>query len=134
LRPALGRIVGWAVLTASMLTLVISVATGIRAHDFAVCQAQYNEINNQRTRAIVEAADSERRAERRRDDALDATFLDPSLLKPAETRTPEEQRRVRALFTEYLAAAEALKDARAAADTARAANPIPPPPSISCGG
>lgn len=74
----------------------------------------------------------ERDAQRRRDDALDATFLDPSLLKPASQRSPEDQRRVQALFAEYLAAAQALKVERVVADKARAENPVPPPPSQTC--
>lgn len=127
-----GRLIGVVVLVACLLGLALSVVTSIQGRDFARCQAVYNEVNNERTRILTDVGASERSAERRRDDALDATFLDPALQKPANQRTPEDQRRVQALFGEYLAAAEALKVERAAADKARAENPVPPPPSQAC--
>lgn len=127
-----GRMVGIVVLVASILTLALSVATSIRTRDFARCQQIYNEVNNERTRIVADVGASERAAERRRDDALDATFLDPAVVKPASQRTPEETRRVQSLFAEYLSAAQSLKVERVSADRARAQNPVPPPPSQTC--
>jgi len=98
---------------------------------FARCQAQYNAVNNARTRALTEVTAKEREAERRRSDALDATFSDPSLLKP-DQRTAEDRARVVALFTEYLDAVRDLRTERANADAARDANPVPPPPETVC--
>jgi hypothetical protein len=96
------------------------------------CQAEYNETNNIRTRLLTEVTAKERAAERRRDDALDATFLDASLDKPAAERTPEERAQVLDLFNEYRDAARDLAVERAVADRARAANPVPAPPSAVC--
>lgn len=97
---------------------------------FSRCQAAYNTANNARTRALTEVTAKEREAERRRSDALDAAFSDPSLLK-AE-RTAEDRARVVELFTEYLDAVRDLRGERAKADAARAANPVPPPPDTVC--
>lgn len=132
MNPDRSRVIGWVVMIASVLAVAISLVTGWESREHARCQARYNEINNERTRIITEVGADERAAERRRDDAQDATFLDPSLLRPADQRTPAEQQRVRDLFAEYLKAAEALKVERAKADKARADNPVPPPPSQTC--
>lgn len=126
------RTTGALVLAASMAALGATGYTSVRAAAFARCQAHYNEITNDRLRILTDVGASERTAQRARDDALDATFLDPSLLKPVEKRTPAEQQRVRDLFAAYLHAAEALKIERAKADAARRDNPLPPPPSQVC--
>lgn len=122
-----------------VLSLVLTVGLtaclvflGWQVNSFAHCQAEYNTVNNQRTRALTEATAKEREADRRRSDALDAVFLDPALLKPNDQRTAEDQTRIRRLFVEYLDAAKALRAERARADAARAANPVPPPPSTIC--
>jgi ABC-type transporter MlaC component len=127
------RFTAWIVLAVSLVSLVMAAVTSIQSYRQAACQANYNEINNQRTRILTDVGAKEREAERRRDAALDATFLDPSVAKPVSQRTPEDQHRVQALFAEYLDAARAVATERAAADEARAANPVPPPPSAVCG-
>lgn len=99
----------------------------------ARCQAHYNDVNNQRTRLLTGVAEDERVAERAASDALGATFLDPSLQKPADQRTAADRARVQKLFAAYLAAERVKRAARAEADRARAANPVPPPPSEVCG-
>lgn len=123
----------WILLVASMGALVVGVASEISRQSGARCQAQYNEINNERTRILTDVGAQERAAQRRRDDALDRTFLDPSLLKPADQRTAADRAHVQELFREYLAAAQQLQVERAEADKARAENPVPPPPSQTCG-
>lgn len=109
------------------------VVLGQRINALTQCQTQYNAINNERTRALTEVTAREREADRARSDALDAVFLDPSLLKPAAQRTPQDARRVRQLFADYLDAVADLKVERAAADKARAEHPVPPPPAAVCG-
>lgn len=109
------------------------VVLGRQIDAFARCQAEYNTVNNERTRALTEVTAREREADRARSDALDSVFLDPSLLKPADQRTPADARRVRQLFAAYLDAVAALKVERAAADRARAEHPVPPPPAAACG-
>lgn len=109
------------------------VVLGRQIDGFARCQAEYNTINNERTRALTEVTARERNADRARSDALDAVFLDPSLLKPADQRTPADARRVRQLFAAYLDAVAALKIERATADKARLEHPVPPAPASVCG-
>lgn len=123
---------GVAVFVSMLLLLAFTGFTGYRAAAFARCQAHYNDVNNERTRILTDVGASERDAQRARDDALDATLLDPSLLRPPDERTPAEQQRVRDLFLAYVRAADALRAERAKADAARAANPVPPPPSQIC--
>jgi hypothetical protein len=127
------RVVGILVMVASIMALLLSGYSSYRARQFIECQAEYNEINNERTRALTESTARERDAERRRDDALDDVFGDPSLLKPVAERTEEDAERVRRLFAEYLDARLKLRQERAQADAARRVNPVPAPPSVTCG-
>lgn len=127
------RAVGVLVMVASLVALVLAGYSSYRSRELARCQAQYNEVNNQRTRELTGVAEEERAAERRSSDALGALFLDPSLQKPAEQRTAADRKRVADLFAAYVAAERAKRAARAEADKARAANPVPPPPSTVCG-
>lgn len=122
----------WVFLVVSVAALGMAVVSEVGRQSDAACQAEYNEINNERTRILTDVGAQERDAERRRDDALDRTFLDPSLLKSPDDRTPADRQHVQALFREYLAAAENLQTERAAADKARRENPVPPPPSQIC--
>lgn len=122
------------------LSLVLDVAltaglfyTQHRQAAYVACQAAYNEVNNRRTTILTDVNTRGRDAQRARDDALDATFLDPSLLKPAGSRSAADVRRVLNLFATYRAAAQKLQAERVAADATRAANPVLPPPSKTCG-
>jgi hypothetical protein len=126
------RIIGILVMVASIMALVLSGYTSYRAREFVECQAEYNEINNQRTRALTGVAEDERAAERRSSDALGAVFSDPALQKPTEDRTAADRQRIADLFDEYLAAERDKLAARAVADAARRQNPPPPPPSQTC--
>jgi hypothetical protein len=126
------RLVGVLVMVASLIALVVSAYSGEKARDFARCQATYNEINNERLRALTEISADERAAERRRDDALDDVLGDPSVLRPAGERTAEDRQRMQRLFAEYLDARLKLRAERVRADAARRANPVPPPPSAVC--
>lgn len=111
----------------------MAIVSEVNRQSSARCQAQYNEINNRRTRALTESTAKERAAERRWRDALNAVFKDPSNLKPADQRTAADRERVRSLFVEYLDAIVDLEADQAAADRSRAANPVPPAPSQICG-
>lgn len=127
------RGVGVIVLVASLLALALSAYSGWRSYAYTQCQAGYNEVNNERTRALSEAADQERAAQRRTDDAERALFTDPALSKAAAERTPAEQARIQGLFREYQNALTALEQERAEADKARKDHPVPAPPSKTCG-
>lgn len=116
----------------AILSLLASLWVGIRQYQLADCLADYTTANNERSRILTEVGADERAAERRRDDALDRVFLDPSVMTPAEQRTDEDRQRVLHLFEDYLNAARSVADERAAADKARRENPLPPPPSLVC--
>lgn len=120
-------------LIVSIVVLVLVVVSGVRSQLYIRCQAGVNEVLIQRSRILTEFGDRERAAERHRGDALDAVLLDPSLLKSADERTPADRQRVARLFADYLNTARTLQTERAAADKARADNPVPPPPSSVCG-
>jgi hypothetical protein len=116
----------------AILSLLASLWVGLQQYQLADCLADYTKVNNERSRILTDVGADERAAERRRDDALDRVFLDPSLQTPAGERTAEERQRVLHLFGDYLSAARAVADERAKADAARRANPVPPAPDVVC--
>jgi hypothetical protein len=97
------------------------------------CVASYNNANNQRSKALTEATDAERNAERKADDAQAALFLSPVLSKPSADRSQVEQAEVLRLFRAYQDALSDQRKERADADDARRDHPIPDPPSQVCG-
>ena len=124
---------------ALVVGLVLIVGLGVylvvlnrQLNSFSRCQAEYNTINNQRTRALTEATAPERAAERRVIDLFFSALFDPSVRKPAAERTAEDRERIAALTAEIGTAAQRLKAERAQADKARADHPVPPPPSQLC--
>lgn len=127
------RVVEYLVLGASIVALGAAAYSGYQSRAYARCQGHYNEINNQRTRALTDAADQERTAQRRKDDAAEALFTSPVLAKPADKRTPADQQQIADLFREYQDSLTAFRRERSAADKARAEHPVPPPPSQTCG-
>lgn len=99
--------------------------------ELSQCVAEYNNANNDRSKAIGEANDIERAADRIADDAQAALFLSPILNKPAPT--PADRAELQKLFRAYQLALVGQAKERAAADDARREHPIPPPPSAVCG-
>jgi len=95
------------------------------------CVANYNNVNNQRSVALIGATGDERAAERKADDAQAALFLSPAVSKPK--RTPAEQAEVLRLFRAYQKALAVQRTERADADDARRDHPVPDPPSQVCG-
>lgn len=102
-----------------------------QGQELARCVANYNDVNNQRTKALAEATDSERAANRKADDAQAALFLSPAVSNP--NRTPAQQEEVLRLFRAYQQALTQQRTGRADADDARRDHPIPDPPSQVCG-
>lgn len=103
--PAANRL--WKIMAA--VALLLSVAVGLRQYRMTACQARYNEASNVSQQARAEAAEADRVA------------LDRLLRVVA--RTPQEA----------LDAIRGYNSARDDADRQRAANPVPPPPSETCG-
>ncbi len=93
----------------ALVALVLSVVIGARQYQMTACQARYNEASNASQRARAAAAESDRVA------------LDAMLIAVADS--PREA----------IGAIRKYNAARAAADQQRQANPIPPPPSETCG-
>jgi uncharacterized protein (DUF1501 family) len=127
------RAVGVLLVLAALGAVVQSYATTDRFRSYVECQARYNEINNVRTRALVDATDQERHAERAADDAERRLFTDPATTTPAGERSPADQARLLDLFRAYQAALSQLALERAEADKARGDHPVPAPPSEVCG-
>ncbi len=115
---------------------VYSVALNRRVAALARCQAAYSAAYDaataQRTRALTDATAAERAAERARTDAFDALFTDPAVNRPPGQQTDKDRETIQRLYAVYLKAAAALKTHRAAADKARAANPVVEPAAPNC--
>lgn len=104
----------WVVLVASFVSLGVSWYTGAERAAYQRCQVAVNDnlIRSQQARAL--AAEQDRQA---MDDLV------ANVLAASETRDPGAS----------LAALRDYLNARADADAQRAANPIPVPPSQTCG-
>jgi hypothetical protein len=96
------------------------------------CQARYNETNNERSRALAEANEKERQAERAEKVARAALFTHPALLKPAAERTPTDGEEMRRLAVAWQRALTEEQAQQMAADAERREHPVPPPPSELC--
>jgi hypothetical protein len=97
------------------------------------CQARYNETNNARSRALTEAGDKERVADRAEDKARADLFTHPAILKSTAERTAAEREEMRQLAVAWQRALTEEQKQQAAADVERAEHPVPPPPSEVCG-
>lgn len=117
------------------ITVVLSIAVSGYAvyqnQELTRCVASYNNANNERSKALVDATDDERNAERKADDAQAELFLSPTLSTP--NRTPAEQSELVRLFRAYQEALTDQRKERVDADGARRDHPIPDPPSQVCG-
>ncbi|HEY9411108.1 MAG TPA: hypothetical protein VIP77_16130 [Jiangellaceae bacterium] len=115
----------------SLLAVVQAYRTTQAQRSFVRCQATYNEVNNERTRALAEATERERHADRRVQEANAALWLNPNLAtrKPGEPINPS----VLAAFRELQAALQNWQTVTAEADEERRDHPVPPAPSELCG-
>lgn len=93
----------------ALAALLLSVVIGVQQIRMTGCQARYNEASNISQRARAEAAATDREA------------LDRMLLAVADD--PRSA----------IVAIRAYNESRRQADVQRAANPVPPPPSETCG-
>lgn len=118
------RVVGWAVLVASVLALLVSAVTGFQSYRHAQCQSAVNEAliqaTNQRAAAAAQDRDSDRRESQATADLIRTVFT---------TRTSEERL---AAYASYRDTLDAVAKARAEAEASRQAHPLPAPPSESC--
>lgn len=103
-----------------------------RLEQLTACVAEYNNVNNVRTKVLTAANDQERAAEARADKAQAALFLSPIVSKPTEKRTPAERAEVFRLFRAYQLTLAMQTKERADADVARRDHPIPAPPNEVC--
>jgi hypothetical protein len=103
-----------------------------RVESHLQCQARYNETNNARTRALTEATEKERAADRAEDKARADLITDPAILKPVGDRTAAEKEKLRRLAVAWQHALTEEQKQQAAADAERREHPVPPPPSEVC--
>lgn len=127
--------VWWSI--AALFAAFVGLAGGAYAYTGRVeshleCQARYNETNNVRSRALTEANDKERAADRAEDSARAALFTHPAILKPTAERTAAEREQMRQLVVLWQNALTEEQKQQAAADQERAEHPVPPPPSEVC--
>lgn len=115
-----------------VLSVVGSGTAWWQTRELAKCVAAYNNVNNARTVALVEATDDERAAERAADDAQAALFVSPIIAKPPALREPKETEELFRLFHAYQLALTKQHEERSAADDARRDHPIPDPPKQVC--
>lgn len=115
----------------SLLAVVQSYRTTQAQRSFVRCQASYNEVNNERTRALTEATERERAAERRVQNAEANLWLNPKLTErqPGDPVDPS----VLAAFHELQTALQNWQMVTAEADLERKAHPVPQAPSELCG-
>lgn len=117
---------------AVVLSVVGSGVAVYQNQSLTKCVASYNNANNERSKAISDAQDQERKAERVADAAQAALFLSPLVSKPVAQRTPAEQAELLRLFRAYQDALTEQSKERSAADGARRDHPIPDPPKEVC--
>lgn len=113
-------------------SVIISGLAWYQTRELAQCVASYANANNVRSVALTEAAEQERNAERKADDAQAALFLSPIVSKPVGQRTTAEQTELLRLFRAYQDALTEQTRERATADGARTSHPIPDPPNEVC--
>lgn len=120
-----GRVVGVVVLTASVLALVLAFWSGYQVRDYARCQSAVSEALIQASNARATAAEQDRLSDRHESSAT------AELIRAVFTvQTPGE--RV-AAYTTYRQALDTINAAREATQADRQANPLPAPPSQTCG-
>lgn len=122
-----GQILGIGLTIVSLISLGIAGYTSYQSQAYAECQSDVNDSLVVALNARTDAAEQERLAERRADDAF-AVVMNALIGTPVK---PEAER---------LAALESLRAAlndqhreRAEADAARVRNPLPAPASRTCG-
>lgn len=118
---------------AVIVSVLVSGFSAWQWQDLTACVARYNDLNNQRSVILTEAADEERKAERLADNAQAALFVSPIVSKPMAERTPAERAELLRLLRAYQKALTEQANERTEADNARNQHPIPDPPKDVCG-
>lgn len=116
-----------------ILMFVLGAGYTYRVERRLECQARYNEINNERSRALTAAAEKERQAERAEKIARADLFTHPAILTPAADRPPAAREEMRKLAIAWQQALTEEQRQQVAADEERREHPVPPPPDEVCG-
>lgn len=127
------RVADWFVKIAVIMSVFLSGYSAWQGQKLTSCVAEYNNVNNVRSKILTAANEQERAAESRADKAQAALFLSPLLNTPTEKRTPAQRAEILRLFRAYQSALAEQEKERAQADDARRDHPIPDPPSEVCG-
>lgn len=104
----LNRIIGWLILAATLVALVMSWYASDRLRGYVACQAEWSRAYAVSTAARAAAAEDDRRA------------LDNMIAAVTEATSPAETRRALVIY----------QQSRAEADDARAHNPLPQLPDV----
>ena len=122
----------WVLLAVSAAALALSVWSGIeRQHqaaaleDYARCQARVNDAIVSSTLARADAADQDRASDRAESTAT------ANLIQGVFTASSREQ--LQHVYALYEHSMGEITERRAAAEAQRRANPLPAPPSETCG-
>jgi hypothetical protein len=113
----IGRWLDWTVRIVAIVGLLLGGWVAARVQDQAQCQGRFND----RAVALAPVLDKERAAQRTTDEAESQLW---SAIDPGDT-TPEQKRKVEALFAAYQKSLTARHAAQLDADKARAAHPLP---------
>lgn len=98
----------------AVVSLLLGFGVGIRQYELTECLAEYNEASNKATAARAEAAGSDRKA------------LDDMVKAIADAYDSGDRTATRKALNDYLVS-------RARGDGQRQGNPLPAPPSQTCG-
>ncbi len=119
------RTVGVVVMVASVLALVMAFYSSYRVRAYASCQSAVSEALIRATQATAEAAEQDRQSDREESAAT------AELIRTVFTvQTPAERI---AAYTSYREALDDINTARLTTEADRQANPLPAPPSQTCG-
>jgi len=116
-----------------VISFMLGAWAWVQARQLAVCQQKYNDSFNLRSKILTESSNRERASSGAVMDANAALWLSPLVGKPREQQTAADRAELLALFADYQRAIATNKTERAEADRLRAENPVPPPPSQTCG-
>lgn len=118
------RVVGWVVLAAAIVALVVAAVTGIQQARYARCQAGVNEALIQVQTARADAAEQDRQSDR------DESAATAELIRTVFTA--ESRQATIDAYAAYRVTLDEISAKRAEAEKQRTENPLPAPPSEIC--
>jgi hypothetical protein len=124
-QPGLSRRLNITLTVISFAALFIAATAGVQTYLYADCQGHVNEALIVAQLARAQAAEQDRQSDRE-----ESTATADLIRSVFAAKTQPE---VLAAYRDYQTTMNGLRDRRNAADAKRRANPLPPPPSATCG-